>query len=341
MEFRLTVPSSPNAAPQPANEGKKDKRRRELVERVEKLRKDGTERRDPIFHDQLTRLHEAHLGLLAHPAPTHPHFLLRLHELSVRRDALLVSAHEQARSAQETAKRLYDAEIERIAEESDLAQRGVKERLLEACDERSRKLREDKDSLEINFESLFDPQPRPHATRRHRLGSRDISSINGTNLLNAVAPAANGITLPVPPAVAATIEGENVNSPSNTLAPNGQFNEPFPHSLLPSSPLLAAFPLPNSNGTMTAFSPAQAQAALLSTLASLSTSVRPSKRRAFGAGPGLPGQAQQWTVVPGRYEFLNRSLQGIHSLKGDEIADDLERMRKKRKRGTAKKAADM
>ena len=104
-----------------------------------------------LFHDQLTKLHETHLGLLNHPVVTQPNYLLRLYELSIKRDTMLISSQDQSKYGQETAQKLYDTEIERILEESELSQRGVKERLLEACEERSKKLREEKESVEVNF----------------------------------------------------------------------------------------------------------------------------------------------------------------------------------------------
>jgi hypothetical protein len=41
--------------------------------------------------------------------------------------------------------------VERIEEEYESSRRAAKERLLEACDERASKLREEKESLEINL----------------------------------------------------------------------------------------------------------------------------------------------------------------------------------------------
>jgi hypothetical protein len=51
----------------------------------------------------------------------------------------------------QTARKIYFAEVERIEEEYETSRRAAKERLLEACDERASKLREEKDSIELNL----------------------------------------------------------------------------------------------------------------------------------------------------------------------------------------------
>lgn len=67
---------------------------------------------------------------------------------------MLLSAQIQTQRSQELAKRLYDGEVERTEEEYETARRSIKERLLEACQERSRKLREEKDSADLNLGAL-------------------------------------------------------------------------------------------------------------------------------------------------------------------------------------------
>ena len=141
-------------------------------------------------------------------------------------------------------------------------------------------------------------------------------------------PQTNGhITVPLPHQTNGTTVVGDENSlglgTSSTAPVNANLLlEPFPHSLLPSSPLLNAFPLPN--GTASNISPMQAQAALLSALATLPSNLRSTRKRAGMNGPGLPSQSQQHNIVPGRYEFLGRPLQGIHALKSDEIQEDLD-----------------
>lgn len=107
------------------------------------------------MHDSLTQLQASHIALLAVGHPTHPDYLFRLHELSIQRDIELSHIKQEADYRRTVAQRLYDQEVERIEDEYELAKRGVKEKLLEACEERIKKLREEKDGVELNLGRLF------------------------------------------------------------------------------------------------------------------------------------------------------------------------------------------
>lgn len=96
-------------------------------------------------------MHAAHMSLLSTPLPTHGPFLLRLHELSIQREIAVSQARVHSVHRQNLARKLHTMEMERIEDEYELAKRGVKDKLLEACDERARKLREEKDSVELNL----------------------------------------------------------------------------------------------------------------------------------------------------------------------------------------------
>lgn len=135
----------------PPTESKRDRRRREIVDRVEQLRMSSSERREPLFHNLLTSLHSSHVALLSAPTPVHTNYLLRLAEISIQRDLALGSVRQQQEYHREVARKLYEMEVESVETEYELAKRGVKERLLDACEERARKLREEKDGVEINL----------------------------------------------------------------------------------------------------------------------------------------------------------------------------------------------
>lgn len=106
------------------------------------------------MHDSLTQLQGSHIALLAVGHPTHPDYLFRLSELSIQRDIQLAAIKQDCESRRHVAQRLYDMEVERIEDEHELAKKGVKERLLEACEERTKKLREEKDGVELNLGAL-------------------------------------------------------------------------------------------------------------------------------------------------------------------------------------------
>lgn len=150
------------------NESKRDKRRRDMVERVERLRRDTIDRKEAIYSDLQASFNLSLSAMLSQPQPAHPEYLLRLHAQSVQRDADLLAARLENAYAIETSKQLYHTEVERVEDEYEAAKKTIKEKLLEACDERAKKLREEKDNLEVSgFEGLFDVGGK-HATRRSR-----------------------------------------------------------------------------------------------------------------------------------------------------------------------------
>ncbi|GAA95521.1 uncharacterized protein L969DRAFT_22073 [Mixia osmundae IAM 14324] len=311
-------------------ESKRDKRRRDMIERIERLRRDGIERREPIFHELLNQIHESHLALLAQPAPTHPEYLLGLHDLSVKRDHLLLGVKAEARHGLETAKRLYETEVDRIEEEYEQFKRGIKDRLIEACEERTRKLREEKESLEINLDALFDPQPRPHATRRLRHGAplQRASPYPTSTIEASYDPPPNAIGLPHPSMGG---HGLGLDMPDTLDVPplsngTGHLDPGYLYSVLPSSPLLTSMQLSGPGSHHLA---ANHQMTLLSALQSSTGHQRYRKR---GQAPGLPGPTGAMHIVPGRYDQTIKPLQALRGLAGDELGEDIEAMRRKKKR---------
>lgn len=82
-----------------------------------------------------------------HPTP----YLFALHRLSHERANTLLAvrlfhAHQTA-----VARRMYDAEVERIEDEYEGATKGVVERLLEGVEERRRRLVEEKDGEGVSL----------------------------------------------------------------------------------------------------------------------------------------------------------------------------------------------
>lgn len=148
-------------------ENKRDKRRREMAIKVERIRQETIERKDSI-HADLQESYRIHLNaMLSLPYPTHPEYLLRLHALSVQRDADTLAARLESTYALETARQLYHSEVDRVEEEYESAKKSIKEKLLEACDERAKKLKEEKDSLELpSLEGGLYGDTGKHQTRR-------------------------------------------------------------------------------------------------------------------------------------------------------------------------------
>lgn len=150
-----------------ASESKRDKRRREMAIKVERIRQETIDRKDSI-HADLQESYRIHLNaMLSLPYPTHPEYLLRLHALSVQRDADTLAARLESTYALEQARQLYHSEVDRVEDEYESAKKSIKEKLLEACDERAKKLKEEKDSLELpSLEGGLYGDNGKHQTRR-------------------------------------------------------------------------------------------------------------------------------------------------------------------------------
>ena len=86
-----------------------------------------------------------------HPTP----YLFALHRLSLSRANQLLGVRLFHDHQLGVARRLYDAEVEKIEEEYEGATKGVVERLLEGVEERRKKLMEEKEGDGVNLGSSF------------------------------------------------------------------------------------------------------------------------------------------------------------------------------------------
>ncbi|KAG6891595.1 hypothetical protein C0992_002633 [Termitomyces sp. T32_za158] len=170
------------APPQPAtiDDGKKEKRRRELAG---KLGKEMSDRRDDgrHVHETISVLHATMSQLATHPE-TVPSYNLRLLPLTLERGALLAQAEWEERHGLECAQNAYDEERERVEEEWRKGRERVRERLLEGIEERRRRAREEKEG-EGTTDAAMDSSSRQHITRklRNKLGTSPPPTPLGPN----------------------------------------------------------------------------------------------------------------------------------------------------------------
>jgi hypothetical protein len=155
--------SSPGAN---TDDGKKDRRRKEIIGR---LGKEMNDRRDecvsslcfllvpPAFKqgricvpsgrqyaESISALHSVAMQLAARPE-TLPSYTLRLYPLSIERSALLAQLAVEERNSLESAEAAYELERERVEEEWKRGRDRIRERLLEGIEERRRRARDEKD----------------------------------------------------------------------------------------------------------------------------------------------------------------------------------------------------
>ena len=148
------------------DDGKKDRRRKEIVGR---LGKEMNDRRDecvlPLlppyptrvqtrwhpcppsgrqYTESISALHSVAMQLAARPE-TLPSYTLRLYPLSLERSALLAQLAVEERNSLECAEAAYELERERVEEEWKRGRDRIRERLLEGIEERRRRARDEKD----------------------------------------------------------------------------------------------------------------------------------------------------------------------------------------------------
>jgi len=92
-----------------------------------------------------------------HPIP----YLFSLHRLSLERanEQVAIRLFHQHQVA--SARRLYDAEVERIEDEYEAATKGVVEKLFEGVEERRKRLLEEKDGEGVTIGASTSPSPSP------------------------------------------------------------------------------------------------------------------------------------------------------------------------------------
>ncbi|KAI0272408.1 hypothetical protein BC834DRAFT_856600 [Gloeopeniophorella convolvens] len=173
------------------DDGKKDRRRKEIVGR---LGKEMNDRRDDgrQYAEAISALHSMAVQLTKRPE-TLPAYSLRLYPLSIERSALLAQLAVEERNSLESAEAAYELERERVEEEWKRGRDRIRERLLEGIEERRRRARDEKDGEGTVSDATLDSQSRPHITRKLRnklgtsppptpLASHPNGAANGTGL---------------------------------------------------------------------------------------------------------------------------------------------------------------
>ncbi|GAA5957448.1 hypothetical protein JCM3765_001143 [Sporobolomyces pararoseus] len=361
-------------------ESKRDKRRREMTDRVQRLHEDTVARRDRVYHELSQIYSRTSQELLPPPIfpvassssplettqlpppsssvsltdPLYPDlfptsFLFSLHQESMKRsnrqlEIRLFHTHQVA-----SARRLYEAEVERIEDEFEGATKGVVERLLEGVEERRRKLMEEKEGEGVSLDAFLDPQ-RTHGTRRMRGGSGKSHTSRPHLPTTNPGSGSNGAASPSESVSNGRTGGGGANGASTTTNggnPNGEsggggVDANALGSLLGlngvSDPFgLASSLLPGSNGvtsstsnSLSALSGIGPTASLLSgTLLGVGTT---TKRKTGGGRtqPGLP--PTHYLVQSGTYSQFGKSIAGLSALRGEEVEGDLVEVRRKRQR---------
>ncbi|WRT69210.1 uncharacterized protein IL334_006194 [Kwoniella shivajii] len=157
--------SLPNILPPQHAESKRDRKRRETVNKIEMLHDESCRNRDEKFSSLYKEFHSENKAVNSQP-PTSAKYLLRVYPISIERDALLEASEIEYQYKASQAKKMYESERESIEAQYWDSRDQVRQRLLAAIEDRRRKLREEKEGGDVVTETLLDAQIRPRPVRK-------------------------------------------------------------------------------------------------------------------------------------------------------------------------------
>ncbi|WVW79509.1 hypothetical protein I302_101478 [Kwoniella bestiolae CBS 10118] len=242
--------SGPTILPPLHSESKRDRKRRETVNKIEMLHDESWRNRDEKFSALYKEYHLENKSVNSQP-PTSAKYLLRVYPMSIERDALLEAAEIEYQYKAGQAKKMYESERESIEAQYWDARDQVRQRLLAAVEDRRRKLREEKEGGDVVTETLLEAQIRPRPTRKlpFRNRSTSIQNSRGETPLNATAHQGKDDPTPTPNGVKSNdILLHSLLSPSLAIISTEDIISPSSSSLVVHPPI---------NGSL-AYAPPQA-----------------------------------------------------------------------------------
>ncbi|KAL1915586.1 uncharacterized protein VTP21DRAFT_6710 [Calcarisporiella thermophila] len=146
-------------------ESKRDRKRREVTERLSKMEQEFLENREIIYRDNIQAFQNEMREL---EDGTHPEFLERLADLQASQNAMVQKAKLFRDYQVACARKQYETETTRAEEEYTMERQGLRERMLAAIEERRRKLKEDKDNIDISNDMSIETHASLHQKRNLR-----------------------------------------------------------------------------------------------------------------------------------------------------------------------------
>ncbi|WFD00092.1 hypothetical protein MYAM1_002838 [Malassezia yamatoensis] len=146
---------------------KRDRKRREVLDRLEHARWEGLENRDALFHEAYASLTATYQTLLTHPSHVRE-YSIAVADLTLDRNAALREIALDHAFRKERSEMTYAAEHTKLEDEARLAKRSVKDKLFQVLENRKRRLCEEKEGGELTSDSFLESSQRPHSTRQLR-----------------------------------------------------------------------------------------------------------------------------------------------------------------------------
>lgn len=168
------APLPPEAAGS-STTSKRDRKRREVLDRIDRTHWEGVESREALYHEAFNALASTYNTLLSRPLLVREYALALANGTLDRNAALREEALFHA-YLDERSQSTYHTESTRVEDEARAAKRNVRDRLLGVIEERKRRLREEKEGGEVSAD-LLEPSQRQHSTRQLRNKTGGTASI--------------------------------------------------------------------------------------------------------------------------------------------------------------------
>lgn len=197
MPLRAPLKRVPPPPPVEPSASKRDRRRRDILDRLERTHWDAMDKREATYQDAYVALTSTYQTLLTRPTLVRE-YATALADQALERNAAIRKATLYYAFLAERSQHSYNNERTKIEDEARSSKRSVRDKLLGVVEERKRRLREERDGGDFAADFLVDSQ-RHHTTRQLR--NKGASSSTPTRLGRLFddddTPRSNGISVAV------------------------------------------------------------------------------------------------------------------------------------------------
>lgn len=152
---------------------KRDRKRKDVLERLDRAHWETFENRDPLYQDAYMGLSSTYYTLMMRPSFVRE-YAMKLADQTVRRDASLLEASLYHAFLVDRSRHTYDLERSRVEDEARVSKRSVRDKLLGVIEERKRLLKDERDIGDFTGDYILEHSHRQHSTRQLR--NKDSSS---------------------------------------------------------------------------------------------------------------------------------------------------------------------
>ncbi|KAL4401237.1 hypothetical protein ACI68E_002568 [Malassezia pachydermatis] len=153
---------------------KRDRKRKEILERLERTHWDDMENRDTIYQETYMGLASTYQALMMRPSMVRE-YAMEVADKAVNRTATLRANSLYHAFLLERSHHLYQAERGKVEDEARLAKRSTRDKLLAVIEERKRRLREERDGGDFASDFLLESTQR-QSTRQLRNKSASVNA---------------------------------------------------------------------------------------------------------------------------------------------------------------------